>query len=65
MEKDMEKECYLYECDRYPNCERAKGMCCTIDFDSEKPKVAEGECTEENGWPLFVEKKHRFYKPEV
>ncbi len=58
-----EKECYLFKCVKYPHCKRAKGKCCAIEFDEEIPKVQEGECTAENGYPLFEDDGRRFYNP--
>ena len=30
-----EKECYIFRCEKYPHCKKAKGKCCAIDFDAE------------------------------
>ena len=53
-EKDKEKVCYQFICARYPKCDRARGQCCAIEKNEDVPEVAEGECTEDNGYPLFV-----------
>lgn len=59
----MDKECYLYECSRFPDCALAVSGC-AMEFDSEKTAVEPGQCCKENGYPFFTEKKHKFYKPE-
>ena len=59
-----EKECYIFRCEKYPHCKKAKGKCCAIDFDAEIPRVREGECTKGNGYPLFEDDGRRFFNPD-
>lgn len=61
----MKKKCYIYECDRYPHCEKAAGNCCAIEFDSIENEVTKEECGPDNDYPLFEEKKGRkFFNPQ-
>lgn len=60
----MEKKCYIYLCDRYPHCEKAAGNCCAIEFDSMDGQVTEEECGKDKGYPLFEEKKRKFFNPQ-
>lgn len=54
-----EKVCFQFACDKYPQCKRARGNCCAVDWDDydDDMQVGKEECTEENGYPLFISKK--------
>lgn len=53
----MEKVCYRFVCQKYPRCARARGKGCCIERDPDEVEVQEGECTKENGYPMFQERK--------
>ena len=55
MKMKGERDCYQYVCPKYPECKRACGKGCCIDFE-EPPQnlIGKGECTEENGYPFFM-----------
>lgn len=60
------KKCFHYVCKKYPECELAGGMCCDIEcWTPDAQVIPEGSCTEENGYPEFVQKKRVRYKPPV
>lgn len=54
---EQEKVCYQFLCRRYPECARARGKGCCIEPNPEETEVREGECTKENGYPLFQKGK--------
>ena len=45
--------CYQYQCPGHPRCDLAGGTCCAIEPDHRKTPVAEEQCSEALGWPLF------------
>ena len=50
-----DKVCFRYVCPRYPQCQRARGKGCCIDYpEHEEELVGEGDCRAEDGFPLFA-----------
>lgn len=52
--KTLKKDCYQFSCGKYPECGRARGKGCCIEVDEDTELVQQGECCQENGYPLFL-----------
>lgn len=53
---DSKKVCFQYACAKYPQCGRARGKGCCIDYpEREEELVQRQECRAEDGYPLFIE----------
>ena len=54
-QNESEKVCFQYVCPRYPECARARGKGCCIDYpEEEELLIRKEDCNTENGFPLFA-----------
>lgn len=52
---NSDRVCFQYACPRYPECARARGKGCCIDYpEDESLLVRREECGAEKEFPLFV-----------
>lgn len=45
--------CYRFQCAKFPQCARASGQGCCLEWDPQEKKLPDGACTKENGYPYF------------
>lgn len=55
-----ERVCYLFSCPKFGSCERSRGHGCAtrvatdVAADGTPGEVLPGECTTDNGFPLYL-----------
>lgn len=62
--EETNKVCFQFVCPRYPRCARARGKGCCVEYPEKETEMAQkGECSAEDGFPLFVgEEEHGWHK---
>lgn len=61
---EKEKTCYMFECDKYPQCDLAAGNCCAIEVEEYEKRITVEECGESLEYQMFRKKCRTFFNPE-